>query len=96
MVDFGRFARVRMAQRSTVDFDINSDGRMLLARLRQLEIARRAEFARLMGLAKAPLWEVCPELDYGARGRISGLLVSAGRALDPSRVPCDDPCADRA
>jgi hypothetical protein len=79
-----------------VDFDISSDGRMLLARLRQLEIARHAEFARLMRLQKAPLSETCPDLDYGVRGRISGLLVSAGRALDPGRVPCDDPCADGA
>ena len=79
-----------------MDFDISSDGRILLARQRQLEIARHAEFVRLMQLAKAPLSETCPDLDYGVRGRIGGLLVSAGRAIDPGRVPCDDPCADGA
>jgi hypothetical protein len=79
-----------------VDFDISSDGRMLLARQRQLDIARHAEFARLMRIEKARLSETCPDLDYGVRSRIGGLLVSAGRALDPARVPCDDPCADGA
>jgi hypothetical protein len=49
-----------------------------------------------MRIEKVRLSETCPDLDYGVRSRIGGLLVSAGRALDPARVPCDDPCADGA
>ena len=79
-----------------MEFDISSDFPLWLARQRQQEIVCRAEFARLMRLEKVPLSETCPDLDYGVRGRIGGLLVSAGRALDPGRVPCDDPCADGA
>jgi hypothetical protein len=79
-----------------MEFDISSDGRMRLAKRRQLELARHVEFARLMRLERAPLSDTCPDLDYGVRGRISGLLVSAGRALDPGRVPCNDPCPDGA
>lgn len=79
-----------------MDFDIDSGGRLWLARQRHLDIARHAKFARLMRLEKATLSDTCPDLDYGVRGRISGLLVSAGRALDPGRVPCNDPCPDGA
>jgi hypothetical protein len=79
-----------------MELDISSDLRIWLARQRQLQIIRRAEFVRLMQLDKASLAETCPDLDYGVRGRIGGLLVSVGRALDPARVPCDDPCADGA
>jgi hypothetical protein len=77
-------------------FEVGTGVLMWLVQDRQLEMRRHADSSRLVRLDRAGLSEMCPDLDYGIRGRISGLLVSAGRAIDPGRVPCGDPCTDRA
>ncbi len=76
--------------------ETDAGSRLWLLRQRQLELIRYAESGRLVRLESAHSSVRCPDLDYGIRGRISGLLVTAGRALDPGRVPCEDPCRDGA
>ena len=76
--------------------ETDAGSRLWLVQQRQLELMRYAELGRLVRLDKLELADRCPDLDYGLRGRVGGLLVNAGRALDPRLAPCDDPCSDGA
>ena len=76
--------------------ETDADSRFWLVQQRQLELMRYADSGRLLRLDKVESSVRCPDLDDGFRGRVGGLLVNAGRAIDPRLAPCDDPCTDGA
>jgi hypothetical protein len=75
--------------------ETEADSRLWLVQQRQLELMQYAESGRLVRLDQLDSPSTCPDLDDGVRGRVSGMLVSAARVVDPRREPCGDPCGDR-
>jgi hypothetical protein len=77
-------------------FETDAGNRLWLVQQRRLERIHDAEWERLVRLDKRDSAAGCMDQGYGLRSRVGGILVTAGRVLDPRLAPCDDPCSDGA
>ncbi len=77
-------------------FEDATDTRLWLVRQHGQELIRQAESNRLARGKPPTSTDSCDDPDHGLRGWLGGLLVSAGRTLDPRGGPCNDPCPDVA
>jgi hypothetical protein len=75
-------------------FDVPAGRRLWIVRQRHFELIAHAAENRLGRLSREAMGFSCDDRPEGIRVRLADLLISMGRALEPRRAPCNDPCPD--